>query len=178
MSWLVATHITVPQQICRYTLGNESLLMAITNNVATISATPVIVKVRVKHFHISVIFVCSVLSPLRLPPRYRPIWTIYIPFWSPWLIDFRNARFDLNFDVTSFHVERRNVQCYFLGVLQHENKDTREKRDGSKYFLTYYFINLLVIFCFTQHLMSFIDDATFFRKSRLHQILGQLLLCL
>ena len=37
------------------------------------------------------------LPNLRLPPRYQPIWTIYIPFESPWLIDFRNARFDLNF---------------------------------------------------------------------------------
>ena len=33
----------------------------------------------------------------RLLPRYQPIWTIYIPFESPWLIDFRNARIDLNF---------------------------------------------------------------------------------
>ena len=33
----------------------------------------------------------------RFPPRYQPIWTIYIPFESPWLIDFKNARFDLNF---------------------------------------------------------------------------------
>ena len=32
-----------------------------------------------------------------LPQRYRPIWTIYIPFGSPWLIDFRNARFGLNY---------------------------------------------------------------------------------
>ena len=33
---------------------------------------------------------------IRLPPRYQPIWTIYIPFESPWIIDFRNAWFDLN----------------------------------------------------------------------------------
>ena len=40
---------------------------------------------------------CFTLSPIRLSPRYQPIWTIYIPFESPWLIDFRNARFDLDF---------------------------------------------------------------------------------
>ena len=36
-------------------------------------------------------------SALRLSPRYPPIWTIYIPFERPWLLDFRNARSDLNF---------------------------------------------------------------------------------
>ena len=44
----------------------------------------------------------------------------------------------------SWHVARRYVSWYFLGVLQHENKDTQEKQFGSKYFLTYCFINLLV----------------------------------
>ena len=34
---------------------------------------------------------------LRLPPRYQLIWTIYIPFKSPWLIDFRNTRCDSKF---------------------------------------------------------------------------------
>ena len=32
------------------------------------------------------------------------------------------------FDVMSCHVARRNVNSCFLEVLQHENKDTREKR--------------------------------------------------
>ena len=35
--------------------------------------------------------------PSRLPPRYQPIWTIYIPIESPWLIDFKNGRLELNF---------------------------------------------------------------------------------
>ena len=34
---------------------------------------------------------------LKLSPRYQPIWTIYIPFKSPWLIDFGNARIVLIF---------------------------------------------------------------------------------
>ena len=32
-----------------------------------------------------------------LPPRYQPIWTIYISIESSWLINFKNARFVLNF---------------------------------------------------------------------------------
>ena len=47
------------------------------------------------------------------------------------------------FDVTSCHVVRRNANWYFLGLLQHKN-DTWDKQSGSKYFLTYCFINLLV----------------------------------
>ena len=50
----------------------------------------------------------------------------------------------LIFDITSYHVAQRNVNWHILGVLQHENKDTWEKQNGSKYFLTYCFINLLV----------------------------------
>ena len=38
-----------------------------------------------------------ITSRPRLPPRCQPIWTIYIPFESPILIDCRNARFDFNF---------------------------------------------------------------------------------
>ena len=37
-----------------------------------------------------------------------------------------------------------NVHWYFLGALQQEKKDTRERQLGSKYFLAYCFINLLV----------------------------------
>ena len=36
-------------------------------------------------------------SVLWHPLRYQQIWRIYIPFESPLLVDFRNARFDLNF---------------------------------------------------------------------------------
>ena len=37
------------------------------------------------------------INTLRLPPRYQSIWAIYIPLESLWLIDFRNASFNLNF---------------------------------------------------------------------------------
>ena len=80
---MVATHITVPQQICRYTLGNESLLMAITNNVATISATPVTVKVKVKHFHMSVIFVCSVLGSIKASSKISTNLDNLYTVWKP-----------------------------------------------------------------------------------------------
>ena len=33
----------------------------------------------------------ELLLDLKLPPRYQPIRTIYIPFESPWVTDFRNA---------------------------------------------------------------------------------------
>ena len=58
-------------------------------------------KLLIKRFKQSVLScvvkVSNKLLLLLLPPRYQPIWTIYIPFESPWLIDFINVRFDLNF---------------------------------------------------------------------------------
>ena len=65
------------------------------------------------------------------------------------------------------------VNWSFLGVLQHENKDTRKTIRLKIFPSLLFFINLLVNICFTQHIMSFIDDATLLRKFRLHQILGQ-----
>ena len=53
--------------------------------------------------HVSCILECMELDDLYwfkqkwLPPSYQPIWTIYIPPESPLVIDFRNAKFDLNF---------------------------------------------------------------------------------
>ena len=71
---------------------------------------------------------------LRLPPRYQLIWTIYIPFESPRVIDFRNARVDLNFWRYVMPCSA-TCQLVFSGVFQHDNKDTWEKQFGSKYFL-------------------------------------------
>ena len=39
---------------------------------------------------------------------------------------------------------QRNTNWYFLGVLQHEQRHKWEKQFGSKYFLAYCFINILV----------------------------------
>ena len=50
----------------------------------------------------------------------------------------------LFFDVKSCHEARRNINWYFLEVLQRENKVKWEKPFGSKYFLAYCFIKLLV----------------------------------
>ena len=48
------------------------------------------------------------------------------------------------FDVKSCHEAPRNINWYFREVLQHENKVEWEKQIGSKYFLAYCFIKLLV----------------------------------
>ena len=71
-------------------------------------------------------------SLLRLPPRYRPIWTIYIPFESPWLIDFRNARFDFNFWRYVMPCGATRCQLVFSGCiaaweLRHTRKTIRLK---------------------------------------------------
>ena len=41
------------------------------------------------------------------------------------------------FDVTTRHVAQRNFTWYFLGVLQHENKVTREKQYEILYYIDY-----------------------------------------
>ena len=51
---------------------------------------------------------------------------------------------DINRFVTSCRVAQRNVNKYFLGALQHENKVTKEKQFGSKYLSAFCFINLLI----------------------------------
>ena len=63
-----------------------------------------------------------------------------------------------------------NVNRDFLGILQHENKDTQGKQFCSKYFPAYCFINLLVNYL--------LHTALKFWKSGLYQILGQRLLWL
>ena len=75
------------------------------------------------------------------------------------------------FDVTSRHLAQHNVNWYFLVALQHENKDKREKQFGSKYFPAYCFINLLLNYLL--HAAPYV-----IYRSRLHQILGQISLCL
>ena len=61
---------------------------------------------------------------IRLPPRYRPIWTIFIMFESPWL---RNARFDSK--CWRYVVPRGATLCqlvFYMGITSWEPRHTRK----------------------------------------------------
>ena len=71
------------------------------------------------------------IDHLRHPSKYQPIWIIYILFESPLLIDFKNARFDLNFWRYVMPCSIHNVTsiCIFWGHCSMRTKVTQEKKN-------------------------------------------------
>ena len=89
-------------------------------------------------------FILQKYDLLRHPPRYQPNWTIYIPFEGPWLIDFRNARFDLYF--CCYAIPYGTTLCklvFSVGIAAWEQRHTT-KTIRLEIFPNLLFFNLLV----------------------------------